>query len=442
MTRSSSKFDHANQQRDWTRSAVGHFLTKFPVLSAASRQLDRVLTGKGKVLFVATCFFVIGAIHIDSPVYILAGACVSTLLVAALAVRLRRPRLSLRVSSPQLVRAGQSFVAEYKIANQSQHPAHDLSWTVLPSSSFEPSFRKSETEVVGDENAGAIAGIEKNATETCRVRMNGIQRGKHELPGMQIASSFPFNIVHARMRLRHTASILVAPRYIPLRAFNVLSSYRAEHAGQLSRSLAAGEFEFVGSREYQPGMPTRRWDHRAWARVGRPHVRQFEAEGRSQGALVIDSRSFDSRPAAEASLELALSIAIECQRQRFQLDWISIDGVGIDLQGLSEEARITEISRRLALVDTRISTASVMQQQADAIVARIDEGQLLFLLAGSHDLALKTNERIGNAASIISIAISDGSDAESDRGPVPGTATGLKMFNVKKESFHRGEVSL
>jgi uncharacterized protein (DUF58 family) len=66
-------------------------------------------------------------------------------------------------------------------------------------------------------------------------------------------------------------------------------SHRYQHGGILLESRSGNAAEYVGNREYIPGEPTRRLDFRAWARTGRPVVREYQDEFCSRVALVLDT---------------------------------------------------------------------------------------------------------------------------------------------------------
>src|SRR5690606_9638593 len=70
--------------------------------------------------------------------------------------------------------------------------------------------------------------------------------------------------------------------------------------------------EFVGNREYVAGEPARRIDSRAWARTGKPVVKEYHEEYVSRIALILDTHvparglRFASTPSPR--LEAAVSL--------------------------------------------------------------------------------------------------------------------------------------
>ncbi len=60
--------------------------------------------------------------------------------------------------------------------------------------------------------------------------------------------------------------------------------------GGWSHKLLSGDaLDYTGSREYQVGMPVRRWDFTSWARLGRPIVREFQSPSIQLVTLIVDT---------------------------------------------------------------------------------------------------------------------------------------------------------
>ena len=373
------------------RSAATHFLTQFPVLTRLNRQLDRFFTARGKAVLIATAFFTVGAIHIDSPVYYLAGAGISLLVIAAVAVRLHRPKLHVRASVPRLVHAGKVFVAEYHLANMGERPAYDLVIEIKGTKQFVLAEMQTQMPYTDNEEfaSAPIAEIEPHSSHWARCTLQGKKRGRHEIPRVQINCTYPFQLVQVRTRPKFSTTVLVAPEFRPLKSFDILARFQSDQTGSRSKSVAAGDYEFIGSREYQPGLPVRRWDYRAWARIGKPHVREFEAEGRSQGGLVVDLTPSDSADPFEARLELAMAIAVECQHRGFLLDWALFGKEFIDFRGLSREKRIDCVSRSLALAAPEPDGDAA--QLTKQILSAADQDSLLIRVGGQHSPTLPSD---------------------------------------------------
>ena len=120
-----------------------------------------------------------------------------------------------------------------------------------------------------------------------------------------------------------------------------ISSVRNDGGSQDMAELAGvrrrqSMLEYVGSREYRPGMPVRRWDFASWARLGHPAVREF-SEGRdSLAVLVVDALR---RQPVDESLESVLSRAAAI-----------VDQLALELD---QNVVLAVVADRLYLCDTR-----------------------------------------------------------------------------------------
>ena len=111
-------------------------------------------------------------------------------------------------------------------------------------------------------------------------------------------------------------------------------------------------WEYLGSREYQVGMPVRRWDYGAWARLGKPVVREFEEHSRSRACVLVDTavlpeeRSSSARRAAsrdataphsatpqwrlETALSLAAAVANGLAETGWRIDAVATESCHVD----------------------------------------------------------------------------------------------------------------
>ena len=117
------------------------------------------------------------------------------------------------------------------------------------------------------------------------------------------------------------------PSFRRLTAINIPINARYQPGG-ISLSSQVGESpEYIGNREYRPGDATRHLDHRSWARLGKPVVREFQEEYYCRVALVLDT--FVPGKAApgpagfeqfEAAVSLSAAIADALARGEYIID--------------------------------------------------------------------------------------------------------------------------
>jgi len=132
------------------------------------------------------------------------------------------------------------------------------------------------------------------------------RRGRHELPGAVLATRFPFGLFVKRRELTAPAPVLVYPRVYPV----AVPEGDSPHAGTgESPRRRARVGEFFGLREFRDGDDLRRVHWPAYARVGRPFVREHEADGDREVVLALAiGRTGD--PGFEADVERCASEAV------------------------------------------------------------------------------------------------------------------------------------
>jgi uncharacterized protein (DUF58 family) len=137
------------------------------------------------------------------------------------------------------------------------------------------------------------------------------RRGRHELPRAVVATRFPFGLFVKRRELPPSAPVLVYPRVHPVG----VPEDDAPHAGAGEaprRRARVGEF--FGLREFRDGDDLRRVHWPAYARLGRPFVREHEADGDREVVLYLaGGRTGDA--AFEADVERCASEAVALLRE-------------------------------------------------------------------------------------------------------------------------------
>ena len=149
------------------------------------------------------------------------------------------------------------------------------------------------------------------------------RRGVHRLPDIVVSSTFPFHLFRSSRRFRSETHIAVTPRLLS-GDDDTLARALLNTLGGWSRKLLSGDaLDYTGSREYEVGMPVRRWDFVSWARLGRPIVREFQSPSIQMVTLLVDtSIDVDSleqdckdQPLLERVLSLAATAVIDLTRK-------------------------------------------------------------------------------------------------------------------------------
>jgi uncharacterized protein (DUF58 family) len=156
-----------------------------------------------------------------------------------------------------------------------------------------------------------------------RVAVRPLRRGLHKLPRLRATTLFPFHLVRITTSWAIEQEMLILPFYRRLSSCNLAQVAHGLSRGDACAARSVGlTGEYIGSREYQPGMAVRRWDYPSWARLGQPVVREFSKPQEPSVAVVLDTffpqgeqAPQEAIPELEAMLSLAAGITeafIEC----------------------------------------------------------------------------------------------------------------------------------
>ena len=244
------------------------------------------------------------------PLGPLFSAFVVLLLLTGLLNRFYHPSLQISLQCPTEVEQGEAITMVWQLLNARKVSVYDLKIRLchLPAG------------LVFHDESLRIDSISSGGTATVSIRAVCSRRGIYEWPTMQLASYFPFGIFRSSQTFQPSGQFAVTPRLIPLRRLLGALPNTTLIGPQLSDQHAGEAFQYLGSREYVPGMHVRRWDFAAWARVGRPILREFESPRSPQlliwvdahGELSTNGRSCE--PPVDDTLEAVFSLAASLAR--------------------------------------------------------------------------------------------------------------------------------
>jgi len=223
-----------------------------------------------------------------------------------------------------------------------------------------------------------------------------LRRGLFQLPRLRATTLFPLQLVRRRETRALPRQALILPFYHPLRSFTLTQTApNTPRGSSLALQTIGLTGEYVGSREYQPGVPVRKWDYASWARLGQPVVREFSEPRHPSVAILVDT-FFDPQqldgsevlPELEALLSLAASLT----------DAVLAEGNRIDLLAIGPELtpagdRVygedqTRILQRLALANPQ------EEHRRDRLVHELEELTLTwdFAIVLSHRWDIKLDQ--------------------------------------------------
>ncbi len=241
------------------------------------------------------------------------AASISLMCVGLLANFWMRPGLRIDFSLPSLTPAGQPCNLVAHATNIRRIPALDFSIGLRSKS--EPRRQRGqvrEREQLIETSPAVYYGIVRPG-DRIDVASSVVfhRRGIQTLPDVVVTTTFPFHLFRCRQVIAANTTIAVTPR--PLVGDEDVASQALLHAvgGWSHRLLSGDALDYTGSREYQPGMPVRRWDFSSWARLGRPIVREFQSPSMQSVFLLVDTGVADEQSADQSNLlmERALSLA-------------------------------------------------------------------------------------------------------------------------------------
>lgn len=238
------------------------------------------LTVMGKVVFlIMVCSLPALADAASVLAIVFIGSSV-VLLVAAGTSFLFRPRLAVRATHPRNWMCGETRTLRLDITNHSNLPAYDVQFGLVPTEG-----------IWAIECAGSFAHVlAPGETVTVSMEAKALRRGVFQLPDFRATTTFPLNLRRRSEEYKVRGEVLILPFYRTLRSFDLVRSVSHLSRGQdLSAQTVGMTGEYVGSREYQPGLAVRKWDYASWARLGQPVVREFSEPHHPSVAVMLDT---------------------------------------------------------------------------------------------------------------------------------------------------------
>lgn len=258
-----------------------------------------------------------GGVTVEIPIYqIFCGVVCLFGIIEATGI-IMRPHLRLSSSLPDKVVCGEQVQGTVTAQNAGWFPACDIMCVLF-------GMPRSLRHVDGNR---CLRVIPRGASGTLPFTILAMQRGVYLLPEIRVHSTFPFNLMRFGKAKTSRHELRVLPQFTPLDRFS-LPHARKMMTGEITVESRLGNSpDYVGNREYVYGEPAKRLDFKAWARVGRPIVREFQDEFSAEVALIFDPwspgqrwHSKQHREAFEARVSLAAALAHAIDQGETTLD--------------------------------------------------------------------------------------------------------------------------
>lgn len=282
------------------------------------------LTPYGRIIVVLTFVAAVGAITVEIPIYQIFCAVFFLAAVAEAVGTFLRPRLKVDSQFPTRATVGVPLCGEIIVENIGYFPAFDLMVGFFDIAS---SIRHRDADRV-------VASLQAGGQASISYMLIPSRRGRYVIGSAVIHSTFPFNLMRFGSNSIAIPQLTVIPAYESLDGFEVPTGHygRPVHPAPLLASKGESP-EYVGNREYVSGEPAIRLDFRAWARLGRPVVREYQDEFSFRSAVVLDtwqpprSRIWLSRSSVpnesdplDAAVSLTAAISESMQAQEIVID--------------------------------------------------------------------------------------------------------------------------
>jgi uncharacterized protein (DUF58 family) len=244
------------------------------------------------------------------------SACTALFIVGFVLNRCSLPSLRSDYLLPRSAVANAPFLVRVLLSNRGRLPALELE-VDLGAGGKHPNQAGSALEI--QSNGEFVRIIRPQEQIELNARIIFRRRGIHALPAVSVVSWFPFHLFRLRRFVATDAVLPVTPERLDDDQDAAARALLTSLGNWTRRSLAGDAADYTGSREYETGMPVRRWDFVSWARLGRPIIREYQSQSVRAVTLIVDTASDASTARDGVStdwlLERVLSLAataIEC----------------------------------------------------------------------------------------------------------------------------------
>jgi len=213
------------------------------------------------------------------------------------------PKLTATWQFPHELYPGDSFILRVVVKNESKKKLHDVGAGFF----WEENWLKSLKE------PASLATLDSRACATIEIPMQALSRGPCYLRGPVVFRVDSTGLMRSRAQIQQATEIAIRPRPVSMGAFPFLTEGASGiEFARLIHTTRQRSPDLLGIREYRDGDEWRDVHHQAWARFGRPMIREYGAE-KGQGAiLVVETycKTYYERSAVEPLLRLAAGVAL------------------------------------------------------------------------------------------------------------------------------------
>jgi len=230
-------------------------------------------------------------------------------------------------------------------------------------------------------DAARLETLEPGAERRLRMKCTPLRRGIVSFEAVRLGRPEPMGLAKAQWRQDLPASLLVLPRTYPVAPVQLRGARTLQLGGVAFAGRVGDAEEFLGLRDYRPGDTPRRIHWKAWARTGRPVVKEYQDEFFERQALILDTHANAGDECFEAAVSVAASLVVAPRSSESLLDLVFVEGRAYTFTQGRGLGTGTDLIRVLAAVSP--SPADKFGTLAEAVLlgaARIS-GAIVVLLA-------------------------------------------------------------
>ncbi len=237
------------------------------LLRTARFVLGFKLTPLGRGAAILLFFSAMGLVTVDIPIYQIFCGLVALLGAVEFTGTILGPRLSVRAEIPAVGTVGEPILGTVRVINQGMLPAFDLMAGIFGG----PSAIR---QVDADESCRTSPATPKRPSPSGSACA---QRGVYQLPGVNVHSTFPMNFMRFGGNETPRTTLTVVLRYYPLEEFVIPFSNRYQPGG-VTHVNGVGQSPNTSGTGVRRGRTGPGGSTSAWARLGRPVVREYQEE--------------------------------------------------------------------------------------------------------------------------------------------------------------------
>ncbi len=425
----------------------------FAQIYRLDRAMRRKLTPAGWLVFftlVAAAIF--GLNTQETFIYQVFSLCAGLIAIAFVASWRLGVRARLSRALPEVATAGEEFTYAVTVTNLGANDLSDLGIdeTFAASRPARAEFvrykvREDRTRNVFDRLVGyprwvslmrwkigarveraSLGALPGRATRTATLTCMPLRRGELRFDTLTLSRNEPLGLMRALWKHRVPETLLVMPRTYPVAPVDLPGTRRLQPGGIAFAGRVGDAEEFVSLRDYRAGDSPRRIHWKAWARTGRPVVKEHADEFFVRHALLLDTFPSGDTLHFEAAISLAASLVLMPRSGESLLDLMFVEDRAYTLTRGRGLGAATDLLRVLATVTPSQGRFETLAEAALLNASRISGGICVFLAwdTARRDLVARLRG-LGIALRVWIVA--DEAGALGDPGPMAGDARNFRV---------------